>query len=100
MPSACSVRPAKLFCAFACCGRKPTLKRSLPIAWTSEYVDRSLQKVVTEAPRRPEKLMIELIGEIYGKKCTEVRQVIEASSLPPEAAVRLREKNGVIAELD
>lgn len=116
---------------------------ALPIAWTSEYVDRSWQKLVREAPRRPEKLMIELIGEIYGKKCTEVRQVIEASSLPPEAAawlkaeagspclrifrryvsargktllltvsyhpadryafslnVRLREKNGIIGELD
>lgn len=60
-----------------------------PIGWTSEYVDRSMQELVTEAPKQPGKLMIELIAELYGKKCVEVRQTIEATTLGEEPAQNL-----------
>ena len=36
---------------------------------------------MAEAPKHPEKLMIELIAELYGKTCVEVRQSIEAKRL-------------------
>lgn len=70
--------------------RTSAKKGAPPIAWTSEYVERDWTELVTEAPKRPEKLMIELIGELYGKTCVEVRQMIEATLLPEEAAANLR----------
>lgn len=65
-----------------------------PIAWTSEYVNREWTKLVAEAPKHPEKLMIELIAELYGKTCVEVRQSIEATTLTAEAAANLNESAG------
>lgn len=66
-----------------------------PIAWTLEYVNRSWQKLVSEAPKRPEMLMIELISSVYHRRCTEVRQTIEATTLPKEAASHLNAKAGI-----
>ncbi|MDO5532252.1 GntR family transcriptional regulator [Sutterella sp.] len=60
-----------------------------PIAWTTEYVERAFQRLVTEAPKQPGKLMIELIGELFGRRCAEVRQTIEATTLTEEAAANL-----------
>lgn len=60
-----------------------------PIAWTTEYVNRSWQRLVHEAPKHPELLMIDLISRSYRKKCMEIRQVIEATQLSEEAALHL-----------
>ena len=42
-----------------------------PVAWTSEYVSRDRQELVTEAPAHPDILMIELIQSVYGDTCAE-----------------------------
>lgn len=61
-----------------------------PLAWTTEYVDRCWQKLVIEAPKHPELLMIDLIGREFHKKCVEIRQTIEATLLGEEAAKNLK----------
>ena len=65
-----------------------------PVAWTSEYVSRDRQELVTEAPAHPDILMIELIQSVYGDTCAEVRQTIEATKLPAEPAEALHAKEG------
>ena len=60
-----------------------------PIAWTTEYVNRSWQRLVHEAPRHPEQLMIDIISRVYRKKCVEIRQVVEAMLLSEKAALHL-----------
>ncbi len=74
--------------------REGSKEGDLPIAWTSEYVDRSLQQLVTEAPLHPDKLMMELITAVYGITCAEIRQTIEAAALPAEPAHFLRAEEG------
>lgn len=61
-----------------------------PIAWTSEYVERRFQRLVHEAPKHPELLMIDLIGRIYHRKWVEIRQIVEATLLTEEAAKNLK----------
>lgn len=39
-----------------------------PIAWTTEYVNRSWQRLVHEAPRHPELLLIDIISRVYRKQ--------------------------------
>lgn len=68
-----------------------------PIAWTSEYVDRRWQKLVVEAPKHPDLLMIELACREFHKKCVEVRQTVEATLLTDEAAKNLKAKTGTPA---
>ncbi len=80
--------PGEIFIRFSMI-RTGAKKGEPPIGWTSEYVDRSMQELVTEAPKQPGKLMIELISELYGKKCVEVRQTIEATTLSEEPARNL-----------
>jgi len=65
-----------------------------PIAWTTEYVDREWQDLIAEARKSPELLMIEVISRVKGKHCTEVRQTIEATTLPEEAAKNLKSEVG------
>lgn len=60
-----------------------------PIAWTTEYVNRSWQRLVHEAPRHPELLLIDIISRVYRKQCVEIRQVVEATLLSEEAALHL-----------
>ncbi len=63
-----------------------------PIAWTTEYVHRNMQKLVMESRKHPELLMIELIGRIYHKECCEVKQTIAATLLTGDAARLLETK--------
>ncbi len=65
-----------------------------PIAWTTEYVDREWQDLIAEARKSPELLMIEVIARVKGRHCTEVRQTIEATTLPEEAAKNLKSEAG------
>lgn len=65
-----------------------------PIAWTTEYVNRSWQRLVHEAPRHPEQLMIDIISGVYRKKCVEIRQVVEAMLLSEKAALHLEGLSG------
>lgn len=65
-----------------------------PIAWTTEYVDRSWQDLIDEAKKAPDHLMIDVITRVKGKHCTEVRQTIEATTLTEEAAKNLRAETG------
>ena len=60
-----------------------------PMAWTTEYVNLCWQRLVHEAPRHPEQLMIDIIPRVYRKKCVETRQVVEATLLSEEAALHL-----------
>lgn len=66
----------------------------LPIAWTSEYVNRHWKELILEAPKHPELLMIDLISRTYGRRCSEIKQSIEATTLPQEAARHLQAQVG------
>ena len=65
-----------------------------PIAWTQEYVRRDWQRLVTEAPKHPDRLMITILCSLFKKHCTEINQTIEAALLSEEAAGYLRAKAG------
>lgn len=68
-----------------------------PMAWTTEYVNLCWQRLVHEAPRHPEQLMIDIIPRVYRKKCVETRQVVEATLLSEEAALHLEGVPGIPA---
>lgn len=52
-------------------------------------MNRSWQRLVHEAPRHPELLLIDIISRVYRKQCVEIRQVVEATLLSEEAALHL-----------
>lgn len=60
-----------------------------PIARTTEYVRRECQALVNEVPKHPDRLMIDIIASVFGKRCAEIRQTVEASLLSEEAARQL-----------
>lgn len=60
-----------------------------PIARTTEYVRRECQALVNEVPKHPDRLMIDIIASVFGKRCAESRQTVEASLLSEEAARQL-----------
>ncbi|MGN1149209.1 MAG: UTRA domain-containing protein [Sutterella sp.] len=60
-----------------------------PIARTTEYVRREWQALVKEVPKHPDRLMIDIIASVFGKRCAEIRQSVEASLLSEEAARQL-----------
>lgn len=68
-----------------------------PIAKTTEYVRREWQELVLEAPKQPDRLMIDLITAVYGKRCAEIRQTIEATLLTEDEARVLQAHAGTPA---
>ncbi len=65
-----------------------------PIAWTTEYINRDWQDVISAAQKNPDLLMIDVIVDVKGIRCTEVRQTVEATTLTKEAARNLKSEAG------
>ena len=81
--------PGETYIRFSMIRRGET-EEDLPIAWTTEYVNRAWQDVISEAKKNPDVLMIEVISRVRDVRCTEVRQTVEATTLTEEAAQNLR----------
>lgn len=77
-----------------CMVRKGQSAEDLPIAWTSEYIDRKFRDVIAQARLHPDVLMIDLIASLSRRKCAEIRQRIEATVMPAEAAAALKTPEG------
>lgn len=87
-------RPAGDVCIRFSMIRKVSADGAPPIAWTTEYVRRDWIELIRAAKDFPHLLMIELIERLFRKRCTEVRQAIEARALPEEGARHLDAATG------
>lgn len=87
-------RPAGDVCIHFSMIRTGSADGAPPIAWTTEYVRRDWIELIRAAKDFPHLLMIELIERLFRKRCTEVRQVIEARALPEEGARHLNATTG------
>ena len=74
--------------------RKGETPEDPPIAWTTEYINRDWQDVISAAQKNPDLLMIDVIADVKGIRCTEVRQTVEATTLTKEAARNLKSEAG------
>jgi DNA-binding GntR family transcriptional regulator len=69
----------------------------LPVGWTDVYIDPEYAEIGDMVRRAPGVLISTLIGSRYGRRITEIRQEIRATTVPDAMAPSLRVEAGSTA---
>lgn len=63
---------------------------SQPISWTDVYIDPLYEELGEVARTSPDLIVATLIEQRYGRRCSEIRQFVDAIALPANRSVALQ----------